>query len=200
MSLQSQIKAADGHPQKGIRVLSNSFKSIHKDKELLNKLGQYIYPAPESPVPSPEPVPGPTPVVDPIQRKFEAMEREIRLLNLRVSEQGVEVRRLTAKQEHLDHACAEHQAELEELRNKQFNLEYLITENKEIPDNSIYSTVFYRDFFQISRPGRLIETVSKYINKIPYNRLFLRWYWLFNRDYRENFKPDRLIEQDTYFK
>ena len=30
-----------------------------------------------------------------------------------------------------------------------------------------------------------------------YDRLFLRWYWPFNRDFWENFRPRRLIEQDT---
>ena len=44
------------------------------------------------------------------------MERELRLLSLRVSEQGVELRKLKSKQENLDHVCAKHLVELEALK------------------------------------------------------------------------------------
>ena len=89
--------------------------SMHKDQELLQKLAQYVSPVRNSPRPVYAPQP-PSSISDPIQRKFEAMERELRLLSLRVSEQGVEMRKLKSKQENLDHVCAEHLDELEALK------------------------------------------------------------------------------------
>ena len=93
-------------------------ESIHKDQNLLQKLAQYVSPVKNSPAPVsvPDLAPLPASTTDPIQRKFEEMEREIRMLSLRVSEQGVEMRHLKSKQESLDHACAEHLVELSELR------------------------------------------------------------------------------------
>mgnify|MGYP003328724316 FL=1 len=89
--------------------------SMHKDQELLQKLAQYVSPVRNSPRPVSAPQP-PSSISDPIQRKFEAMERELRLLSLRVSEQGVEMRKLKSKQENLDHVCAKHLVELEALK------------------------------------------------------------------------------------
>ena len=70
--------------------------SIKKDQTLLQKLAQYISPVQNSPAPVsiPELAPLPVSTTDPLQKKFEAMEREIRMLSLRVSEQGLEMMNL----------------------------------------------------------------------------------------------------------
>mgnify|MGYP001452764759 FL=1 len=79
--------------------------SIKKDQTLLQKLAQYISPVQNSPAPVfiPELAPIPVSTTDPIQKKFEAMEREIRMLSLRVSDQGDEMRNLKSKQVRFNH-------------------------------------------------------------------------------------------------
>ena len=95
-------------------------ESIYKDQELLQKLAKYVYPVNNSPTPTPvnnpEEATSSASASDYVQRKFEAMEREIRLLSLRVSEQGVEMRRLKEKQDNLGKVCSEHLNEIEELK------------------------------------------------------------------------------------
>ena len=77
-------------------AIAKASDSIPKDQALLQKLAQYISPVQNSPAPVsiPELAPLPVSTTDPLQKKFEAMEREIRMLSLRVSEQGLEMRNL----------------------------------------------------------------------------------------------------------
>ena len=62
-------------------------------------------------------------------------------------------------------------------------------------EKKIVLVIFNRDFFQISRPGDLIETKCNEIKH--YDQIFLKWTWSFNRDFLDKFRPGHLIKQDA---